>query len=98
MPLEFCFKEVLEILVCEHTEMGEVWTAIAMVRSPAIFELSFSQFLFYIRHHLDFIRIGTVFEVLANFTATIEGHEKTSLRISSCFQVISKLEIFFSDY
>lgn len=98
LPLEFCFKEVLEILTNEHTEMGEVWKAVSLVRSEAILELSFSEFLFYFEHCSDLIQIETVFEVLANFTATIEGHEKTSLSITGCFHVITKLVTFFSDY
>jgi hypothetical protein len=33
LPLEFCFKEVLEILTNNDMEMGEVWKAMALVRS-----------------------------------------------------------------
>lgn len=60
------------MLVNQDAEMGDIWKAMAMVRSEAILESSFKNFMYYIQHYdaTEYIA-GIVLEVFANFTATI---------------------------
>jgi hypothetical protein len=80
--------------------MSELWKSMALVRSEWVLEASFKNFLFYISHYQqDLIPIlPTIFEVFANFTATIEGCEKVSLTVSNIFDILTKLEVLLDHY
>jgi hypothetical protein len=52
--------------------MGDIWKAIALLRSEAILESSFKNFMYYIQHYQATEDIaGIILEVFGNFTATV---------------------------
>lgn len=60
------------MLINQDAEMGDIWKAIALIRSEAILGSSFKNFMFYIQNYQATEDIaGIILEVFGNFTATI---------------------------